>query len=69
MLSPTMKHRVLAVFSRLESWPATSGAKALRRELVGRFRIRAGDWRVVFRVAGDEILVERIANRRDVYDP
>jgi mRNA-degrading endonuclease RelE of RelBE toxin-antitoxin system len=64
-----MKRRVEAVFARLESWPATSGAKPLRRALAGAFRIRAGDWRVVFRLAGAEVHVERIAHRRDVYDP
>lgn len=66
----TMKRRVQTVFVRLASWPATSGAKPLRRALAGTFRIRTGDWRVVFRVDAEEILIERIAHRRDVYgDP
>jgi len=68
VLTPIMKRRVQAVFVRLKSWPATSGAKPLRHALVGTFRIRTGDWRVVFRIDGDEVLVERIAHRRDVYD-
>jgi mRNA interferase RelE/StbE len=69
VLSPSMKRRVQAVFVRLQSWPATSGAKPLRRALAVAYRIRTGDWRVVFRLVADEILIERIAHRRDVYDP
>ncbi len=32
------------------------------------YRLRAGDYRVLFDVAGDVIVVRRIGNRRDIYD-
>jgi mRNA interferase RelE/StbE len=67
-LSPTMKRRVQSVFVRLESWPATSGAKPLSHALAGTYRIRTGDWRVLFRLVAGEVLVERIAHRSEVYD-
>ena len=63
-----MQDRILAVFERLADWPDVSGAKPLRRELKGAFRVRAGDWRVLFRPRGETVLVFRIDNRRDVYE-
>ena len=62
-----MLRRVNDVLSRLKKWPDVSGAKPLRGELAGWFRIRTGDWRVVFSVAGDTVVVSAIDNRRDVY--
>ena len=32
------------------------------------FRLRMGDYRVLFDVEGDVIVIRRIGNRRDVYD-
>jgi mRNA-degrading endonuclease RelE of RelBE toxin-antitoxin system len=60
--------RVLLILERLERWPAVSGAKPLRGGLAGRFRIRTGDWRVQFRLEGETVIVERIGNRRDIYE-
>ncbi len=45
-----IRPRVAAVFARLADWPTVSGAKPLRGDLKGSFRIRTGDYRVVFRV-------------------
>jgi len=69
-LPPAMQPRVQDVFHRLVRYPAVSGIKPLRRELKGSFRIRAGDWRIVFMVdqSAKRITVFRIANRRDVYE-
>lgn len=62
--------RALQVFERLRRWPQVSGAKPLRGELKGAYRIRIGDWRVLFKVAipRRQVTVFRIANRRDVYE-
>ena len=60
--------RVRKVLERLKSWPAVSGAKPLRHELSGHYRIRTVDYRIVFRVAGDEIWIVRIDHRKDVYE-
>jgi len=45
-----------------------SGAKALRGNLAGNFRIRTGDYRVVFRVRGETVIVWKIGYRGDIYD-
>jgi mRNA interferase RelE/StbE len=67
--APTgMIRRINDVLERLEQWPQVSGAKPLRGKLKGCFRLRCGDWRIVFRPTGDDLVVIAIDNRRDVYD-
>lgn len=63
----TIRNRVAEVIERLTHWPEVSGAKALRGELAGKFRIRTGDWRVIFRVQ-DEVLIIRIDHRSTIYE-
>ena len=63
-----MLRRVNDVLERLQKWPTVSGAKPMRGALVGSFRIRTGDWRVVFHPRGDAIIVTAIDNRRDVHE-
>jgi mRNA-degrading endonuclease RelE of RelBE toxin-antitoxin system len=65
-LPVTVRARLDAVISRLEKWPNVSGAKPLRKEWKGHYRI--GDWRVIFKVVRPNLIVVRIANRRDVYE-
>jgi len=64
----SMKKRVLDVLLRLENWPNVSGAKRLTGDRKGWARVRTGDWRVIFRPEHDQIVVERIAHRREVYE-
>lgn len=59
--------RVLKLLVRLEQWPDVSGAKPLRGDLAGHFRLRTGDYRVQFRVAGDVVTVEKIGHRDGFY--
>ena len=60
--------RIRAVLVRLEDWPEVSGAKPLRHNLKGHFRIRTGSWRIVFHLQGSVLIVDRIDNRKDVYE-
>ena len=59
--------RMERIVRRLENWPAVSGAKPLRGDLAGHYRIRTGDYRIQFRVAGDEVMIERIGHRDGFY--
>ena len=59
--------RVLKLLVRLEQWPDVSGAKPLRGELAGQYRLRTGDYRVQFRVALDVVTVEKIGHRDGFY--
>jgi len=60
--------RVLKVLARLAKWPAVSGAKPLRGSLAGHYRIRTGDYRVQFHVAGPSVVVEKIGHRDGFYE-
>jgi len=63
---------VRRIVARLADWPAVSGAKPLRGDLVGHYRKRTGDYRVIFRASDNTrdatITVVRVAHRRDVYE-
>jgi mRNA interferase RelE/StbE len=66
-LPSTIKARVTDVLVRLQSWPEVSGAKPMRGEFKGHYRIRTGDWRVLFTVLG-AVIVVRIAHRSTIYE-
>lgn len=67
-LTPAVRSRIEAVFTRLGRWPAVSGAKPLSWTLAGRYRIRTGDYRVQFRVDGTQVIVEKVGHRDRFYE-
>ena len=67
-LPERIKSRVTGIIERLGYWPEVSGAKPLRGELAGHFRIRTGDYRVQFRVQGEEVVIEQIGHRDGFYE-
>jgi len=62
-----IQSRIDNVILRLAQWPKVSGAKPLVGRLAGNFRIRTGDYRIVFRASGDKVIVWKIGDRKDVY--
>ena len=60
--------RLLRIVERLQHWPAVSGAKPLRGDLAGRYRVRTGDYRVQFHVRGDAVVIEKVGHRDGFYD-
>ena len=67
-LPGTIRARVLRIFERLQAWPQVSGAKPLSGDWAGHYRIRTGDWRVIFRVVTPQVIVVRIKHRSEVYE-
>ena len=67
-LPARIKSRVVNLIQRLGDWPEVSGAKPLRGELVGRYRVRTGDYRLQFRVEADEVIIERMGHRDGFYE-
>jgi mRNA-degrading endonuclease RelE of RelBE toxin-antitoxin system len=66
---PAVIHlRVLGVLERLSRWPDVSGAKSLRGDLAGHYRVRTGDYRVQFFIRGDTVVVTRMGHRDGFYD-
>lgn len=67
-LDPQVRHRLQGAIALLAQDPRPPAARALQ----GRpgFRIRVGDYRIVYTVADDVLLVVVVAlgHRREVYD-
>jgi mRNA interferase RelE/StbE len=58
--------QILRKVLRLENG-LVGNIKRLQNTDVG-FRLRMGDYRVLFDVIGDKILVQKVGNRKDVYE-
>ncbi|MFN8617817.1 MAG: hypothetical protein U0837_12010 [Dehalococcoidia bacterium] len=41
--------------------------KKLQGSKTGEWRLRAGDWRVLFTIVDDEVWISQVDNRRDAY--
>jgi mRNA-degrading endonuclease RelE of RelBE toxin-antitoxin system len=63
-----MLPRIQDVFDRLAKWPEVSGVKWLKAKWAGHARIRAGAWRVIFRVEATHVEVVRIRPRKSAYE-
>ena len=55
-----------AIEKRLATHPETYG-KPLQRTLKGYWKLRVGDYRIVFKVFSDDILILGIIHRKEVY--
>lgn len=67
MLSREVGKRIQrAIESRLTFEPQKYG-EPLRRTLKGYWKLRVGDYRVVFRIVKNEVWIFAIMHRRDVY--
>lgn len=67
-LPKVVRLRLLEVFRRLEHWPDVSGAKALRGELKGQWRMRTGDYRAQFHLDGDVVVINKVGHRDGFYE-
>ncbi len=67
-LDPQIRHRVQGAIAVLAQDPRPPGARALQ----GRsgLRVRVGDYRIIYSVADDVLLVVGVTlgHRRDIYD-
>lgn len=65
-LSPDVAQRIV---EKIELLKNDLGGNVKRlRNFVPRYRLRVGDWRVLFEVSGNAIHVWRIIHRRDAYN-
>lgn len=56
-----------AVESRLTNEPAHYGVR-LRRSLAGLWKVRVGDYRVVYAIQGTRVTIHAVQHRKNVYD-
>jgi len=55
-----------AIESRLETAPQHYGER-LRRSLLGLWKLRVGNYRVIYELKGPKVTIWMIANRKEVY--
>jgi mRNA interferase RelE/StbE len=69
-LEKARRQRIVGVIELLSVDPRPPGAKMLRGGELGRWRVRVGDYRIVYAIEDDLLLVLilRVAHRREVYD-
>lgn len=56
-----------AIEERLLTEPVLFG-QPLRQSLKGHRKLRVGDYRVIYRIGRDEIIILKIGHRKEVYD-
>jgi mRNA interferase RelE/StbE len=65
-LSPDVSQRIV---DKIEAMRTDLAGDVKRlKNFVPRYRLRVGDWRVLFEVSGALIVIWRVRHRRDVYD-
>jgi mRNA interferase RelE/StbE len=52
---------------KLLSYARTGSGDVVALQGVAGFRLRAGDWRAIFTLEGDVILIHAVGNRREIY--
>ena len=66
-LNETLKKRIKkAIEERLSISPHQYG-EPLRKTLKGYWKLRVGDYRVVYKIEGNEVWIFAIINRKDIY--
>ncbi len=65
-LDPEVKDRIGKTLLRYQEDPR-SHAERLTDPTLGGFRFRIGDYRVIFDLEGDEIIILRVGHRREIY--
>jgi mRNA interferase RelE/StbE len=64
-MSPDVRRRIRAKIERLSN--GLAGDVKRLTNFSPEYRLRVGDWRVLFNLNGDIISVERIAHRSEAY--
>lgn len=65
-IDPATKRRIGKTLHRYEKDPLAH-AEPLRDSDLGSYRFRIGDYRVIFDLDGEEIVVLRVGHRREIY--
>ena len=65
-LNEDVKFRIKEKFNLLLNDP-TGISKKLSSPLIGTYRLRVGDYRVIFDIDDDKVVILRIGHRKDIY--
>ncbi|WP_456384271.1 type II toxin-antitoxin system RelE family toxin [Persephonella sp.] len=69
-LDTTTKKRIKRAIENLENFPHITNFKSLKSHPLADFRLRVGDYRILFDVDWEnkKILILKIGHRKDIYD-
>ena len=65
-LEPEVKDRIAEALTKYLEDPL-SYAKKMVDPSLGTYRLRIGDYRVIFDIKGEEIVILRVGHRKDIY--
>ena len=65
-LDKVIAQRILDAISNLRDFPDVQNIKRLKGNPI-RYRLRVGDWRIIFNVSSDALIIETIKHRREAY--
>jgi mRNA interferase RelE/StbE len=65
-LEPQVKDRIKETLEKYRRDPLSYARKMVARSL-GTYRFRIGDYRVIFDLEDDDIVILRIGHRREIY--
>ena len=68
-LDPVVRKRIETAIYKLETDRMPQQFKPLVGRAISQFRLRVGDWRVLYDLYGEDevVLILRIGHRRDIY--
>jgi mRNA interferase RelE/StbE len=66
-LDKPVEQRILRKISWLSNNFERITPEPLSGEFKGTFKLRIGDWRIVYTVEGQTLVIQFIAHRRDIY--
>jgi mRNA interferase RelE/StbE len=65
-LDTVTRGRIKKALLDLQADPSRRSKKLTNSDL-GQFRLRVGDWRIVFDVEGKDVVILRVGHRREIY--
>jgi len=65
-LDPKIRNKIGKTLIRYREYPFRYARKLIDPK-IGSYRFRVGDYRVIFDINNDEIIVLRVGHRKDIY--
>ncbi len=65
-LDPAIKHKIGKAIMKLQKNPLEHSEKLIDPK-IGTYRFRIGDYRVIFDIEGEDIVILRVGHRKDIY--
>ena len=67
-IPPEQQRRVADAIDQLRETPIHRGVKKLHGKHSDTFRIRAGNFRIIYEIEGETVAILKIADRKDAYN-